>query len=197
MAASFCPKCGAALPPGSAFCAYCGSPAPNLGTGGAAAAPLPSAGPPPPPYPPYPAMEPSRPPPSRRRRGLVIAIVVVVLIAIIGGIAFYELTAPNVDVNEFLVWAPDNVCGLNEPNNLIAYQGFNDSPGVTDYFQFDVPNYNTTTCTLVSAFTNTSGFTVSDATVPLAIPANGTGTLSLNLTLPGSSWSGNVNLVFQ
>jgi zinc-ribbon domain len=196
MAASFCPKCGAALPPGAQFCAFCGSPAPNLGGAGTAPAPLPSAGPTPPPYPPYPTMEPNRPSPSRRRRGLVIAIVVVVLIAIIGGLAFYELTAPIVDVNEFLVWAPDNVCGLNEPNNLIAYQGFNDSPGVTDYFQFEVPNYNTSECNLVSVSTNTSGFTVSDATVPLSIASQGTGTLSLNLTLPGSAWSGNVNLVF-
>lgn len=196
MSSTYCSNCGAALTPGAQFCAYCGSPSPTMASGSPPPAPLPSAGPAPPPYPPYPAMEPTRPPAARRRRGLVIAIVVVVLIAIIGGIAFYELTAPDVDVNSFIVWAPDNVCGLNEPNNLIAYEGFNDSPGVTDYFQFDVPNYNATTCTIVSATTNTSGFTVSDATVPLAIASNGTGTLSLNLTLPGSSWSGSVNLVF-
>jgi hypothetical protein len=142
-------------------------------------------------------MEPSRPPASRRRRGLVIAVIVVVLIAVIGGIVVYELTAPNVDVNVFLVWAPDNVCGLNEPNNTIAYEGFNDSPGVTDFFQFEVPNSNATTCTLIGVTTNTSGFSVSGVGLPGPIAGFGNGTLSLNLTLPGSSWSGNVNLVFR
>lgn len=194
MSAQFCSKCGAALPPGSQFCAYCGSPAPNMA---AAAGPLPSVGPPPPAYPPYPTMEPSgRPSGARRRRGVVIAIVVVLLVAIIGAVAFYELTAPNVDIEAFLVYAPDNVCGLNEPNNMQGYFGFNDTPGDTDYLQFPVPNFNNTSCNVVSVTTNTSGFTIANYTSTGPIPAEQTGYLNLNLTLPGSSWTGNVNLIF-
>jgi hypothetical protein len=124
-------------------------------------------------------------------------IVVVIVIAIIGAIVVYEATLPNVDVNSFLVWAPDNVCGLNEPNNLIAYNGLNDTPGATDSIQFSVPNYNNTTCNLASVTTNTSGFSLSNVQLPGPIAPNQTGTLSVDLTLPGSSWSGNVNLVYE
>jgi hypothetical protein len=165
---------------------------------GGGPSPLPSGGPPPPPYPPYPTMEPSgRPAGARRRRGLVIAIVVVILVAIIGAVAFYELTAPNVNIESFIVYAPDNVCGLNDPNNLLGYDGFNDTPGDVDYLQFPVPNYNQSgSCNVVSVTTNTTGFALSDVVLPGPIAVNATGTLSLNLTLPGSSWTGNVYLIF-
>jgi zinc-ribbon domain len=193
MSAQFCSKCGAALPPGSQFCAYCGSPAPNMG----AAPPLASAGPTPPPYPPYPTMEPSgRPSGARRRRGFVIAVVVVLIVAIIGAVAFYELTAPNVNIEAFIIYAPDNVCGLNEPNNMQSYFGFNDTPGDTDFIQFPVPNFNTTSCSVVSVATNTSGFSIVNFTGTGPIAAQETGTLNLNLTLPNSSWTGNVNLIW-
>jgi hypothetical protein len=135
----------------------------------------------------------------------VIAIVVVVIIAVVGGIVVYELTAPNVDVNAFVFWAPDDVCGFNNATAVnavgqgplpIEYQGFNDSPGVTDGFQFTIENYNaSSSCNIVSVTTNTSGFSLSSIGYPGAIAGGGNGTLSLDLTLPGSSWSGNVNLV--
>jgi zinc-ribbon domain len=197
MSTTFCSNCGAALTPGSQFCAYCGSPAPNMGAAGPTA-PLASGGPPPPPMPPYPQMEPSGGYRPRQRRGLVIAVVVVLLVAIIGGVVFYELsTAPNVDINVFIFWAPDNVCGLNEPNNQLIYEGYNDSPGVTDYFQFQVPNDNNTTCTITSLITNTTGFSLANYQGPGPISAESYGYLNVNLTFPSSSWSGNVNFVVR
>jgi hypothetical protein len=150
-------------------------------------------------------MEPSRPSPSRRRRGLVIAIVVVIVIAIVGGIVVYTLTAPIVDVNVFAFYAPDDVCGFNNATAVdnagygplpVEYQGFNDSPGVTDGFTFTVQNFNSSSsCNIVSITTNTSGFSLSSIAYPGVIGPNGEGNLSLDLTLPGSSWTGNVNLI--
>ncbi len=207
VSATYCSHCGAALPAGSQFCSYCGSAVPAVGSAGAPASPLPSAGPTPPPYPPYPSMEPSRPPASRRRRGLVIAVIVVVLIAVIGVILVSELNAGNVQVNSFVFYAPDDVCGYNNATAVdnqgfgplpIEYQGFSDSPGVTDSFQFTIQNFNiTSSCNVVSVATNTSGFSLSDAGYPGVIPGGGTdtGTLSVDLTLPGSSWTGNVNII--
>jgi zinc-ribbon domain len=199
--AQFCAGCGAPLNPGAQFCAYCGRP---VAAGGPVApAPLPSAGPTPPPYPPYPPMEPGRRPGPRR--WLVIVVVLVVIIAIVGALLVYEATAPNVDVNVFVFYAPDDVCGFNNATAVdnagagplpVEYQGFNDSPGVTDGFEFEIENYNTSSsCNLVSVATNTSGFSLSDVGYPGVISAGANGTLSLDLTLPGSSWSGNVNLV--
>jgi zinc-ribbon domain len=200
--AQFCAGCGAPLTPDSQFCAYCGRP---VATGAPSApAPLPTAGPTPPPVPPYPSMEPARSPGPRR--WLVIVIVLVVIIAIVGGLLYYEATAPNVDVNVFVFYAPDNVCGYNNATAIdnagygpwpVEYQGFNDSPSVTDSFEFTIQNFNTSSsCNVVSVATNTSGFSLSDVTYTGVIgPYPDEGNLSLDLTLPGSSWTGNVNLV--
>ncbi|HTW76267.1 MAG TPA: zinc ribbon domain-containing protein [Thermoplasmata archaeon] len=195
VSAQFCSGCGAPVSPGSQFCAYCGQ-AVASGPGGAAGGvPLPPAGPTPPPYPAAPGM--GMPAPrGRPRRWLVVAVVVILVIAVVGVLLYYEANQDNVDVNVFIVWAPDNVCGLNEPDNLLAYSGLNDTPGNTDYIQFPVPNYNATACSLESVSTNTSGFTAVPSSLPVVVPVNGTGILNLNLTLPGSPWSGDVNLVF-
>ncbi len=200
VSANYCAGCGAALTPGSQFCAYCGRPiAAGPGSGAPAAAPLPASGPMPPPYPPAPGMGMEPVPPRRRpRRWVVVLVVVIIVVAIVGGLLLYE-SEQVVDVNVFIVWSPNNVCGLGEPDNQAIYSGLNDSPGNTDYIQFYVPNYNTTQCVISDVTTNTSGFTAVASGLPLIIPGNDTnpgGVLNVNLTLTGSPWTGNVNLVF-
>lgn len=191
--ASTCPNCGAPLKPGGRFCAYCGAavaqPLPSAPAGlpyGSATGPAPFAGTPAP----------------RRSKNRAIAIVVVVVLVIAGGIGAYLYYAQtqNVDVNGFYVYSPDNVCGLALVPT--AWTGFNDTPGNTDEILFSpstgggVPNYNLTSCTLRGVTTNTSGFGISGPSVPLTIASEGSGTLYFNISLPGSSWSGNVNLIF-
>ncbi len=92
-----------------------------------------------------------------------------------------------------MFWAPDNVCGLN--TNAIEFPGYNGSTGASQTLDFLMPNYNDTTCTVVSATTNSSGFSLSEIQVPLSIPAGGTVSMNITITSPSSDFSGNMNLV--
>jgi len=194
----FCTHCGGSNPDGAAFCQYCGSAL-------SASAPLPSLTPPPPPSfggptgpSGAPVPYPSQGAPARRRRSRVLVIIaIVVVVILVVAVVAYELTppAPAVQVVFINVYAPDNVCGLN--SNPTAYYGYNASTSETDTLDFPMPNYNTTACTIESVATNTSGFSLSDIQVPLTI-AGGVPDASMNITIttPGSSFSGDLNLVF-
>lgn len=127
---------------------------------------------------------------------IVILVAVIVVVAALGVYAYYT----TVDVTALNIYAPDNVCGLNLPG--IYYTGFNASTGSTFPLSLYVPNNNSTACTLRGVTTNTSGFSVEDVQLPGPIPGNTTGgpfngTLNLTLTLPGSRYSGAVNLIFS
>jgi len=118
---------------------------------------------------------------------------------VVAAIAVYGYYT-TVGVTALYVYAPDNVCDLNV--YAIYYTGFNATTGSTFALSLPVPNNNSTSCTLRGVTTNTSGFGVEDLQLPSAIPGNtsGTlhnGTLNLTLTLPGSRYSGNVNLIFS
>lgn len=143
---------------------------------------------------------PTAPPPRRRHRWLRIVIVVlVVVVIVIAAISVYGYYT-TVDVTALNVYAPDNVCDLNV--FLIYYTGFNSSTGSSVPLSLPVPNNNSTACTLHGVTTNTSGFGVEDVQLPPSIPGNSTGgpfngTLNFTLTLPGSRFSGVVNLIFR
>lgn len=195
MAGSFCVGCGAPLTPGTRFCSYCGRPVP---TGATAPAPLPASTP----TGPMPgagtaAPSPYAPPPRRRRSRLAtVVVLVVVLLVVVAAVGYFFLLAkaPNVQVTAINVYAPDNVCGQSLSP---GYFGFNATPG-TDYaMELPLQNYNSTPCTIQSVTTNTSGFGVLDAQVPDPIAGGANGDLNLTLALPGGSYTGVVNLVFQ
>ncbi len=164
-------------------------------------APLPSAptpypaGAPMPPPPPGPYGGYAPPPPRRRSRiWIIIAVVVVVLLVVAVGAYLLVPAAPQIQVVDLLVWAPDNVCGLNV--SQIYYDGYNTSTGSSVSLELTVPNFNTTACTIASATTNTTGFSLSGVQVPLSIPGSGNGSMNLTIASPSSAFSGNVNLVF-
>jgi len=142
-------------------------------------------------------------PASRRAksRAVIIAVVVVVIIVIAIGSYVYLSNSQTVQVNAFIAYAPNNVCGLNI-NQVEFTPGFSDAPGASDQFEFIVPNYNLSSCTVRGVTTNTSGFTLSDVQVPVTIAAAtiagpGEGYLNLTVNLPGSGFNGNLNLVFS
>ncbi|HTZ61416.1 MAG TPA: zinc ribbon domain-containing protein [Thermoplasmata archaeon] len=191
MQAGRCPNCGAPLTPGASFCSFCGTAVPMGGT-----APLPSGGAPnaPPAYPPVPAYAPAAPP--RRARGrLVIAVILVVVLLIVAviAVAYFLFPAPAIQVQAINIWAPDNVCGLNA--NPIYFFGYNGSTGSVVSLVLGMPNFNTTTCTIESAVTNSSGFTLSGVGTPLTIPGSGTGPMNVTITSPSSPFTGTINLV--
>jgi len=193
--------CGAPLPAGTQFCGYCGRPAAAAAGAPGTTAPLAGAaslGPPPPPpsFPAAPTAPRSRP---RRRWLRILIVVVVVVIVIFAALVVYSYYT-TVDVTALNVYAPDNVCDLN--GQEIFYTGFNGSTGSSVALSLPVFNNNTTSCTVHGVTTNTSGFGVEDVQLPPPIPGNTTGTahnatLNLTLTLPGSRYTGVVNLVFR
>ncbi len=195
--ANQCPNCGAPLTPGASFCSFCGSPvvaaSAPLASGGAANTP--------PQYPPMPGGGGYAPPPpaqrprSRARLVVVVILVVIILIVAVVAVAYFLFPAPAIQVQSIYIWAPDNVCGLNA--NPIYFFGYNSSTGATQTLDFGMPNFNTTTCTIVGATTNSSGFALSDVQVPLAIPGNETASMDITITSPSSPFTGNMNIVLS
>ncbi len=138
------------------------------------------------------------PRPRRNSRLLIIIVVLVVVLLVVGAIAFVFLVpaAPPIQVGQISIYAPDLVCGL-AATPPYYYPGFNNSTGANMSFEFYVPNFNATNCTVRSLTTNTSGFMVTYAQVPLPILAHGNATMNVSIGLPSSSFSGNLNLVFR
>ncbi len=200
VASQFCMGCGAPLPAGAQFCAYCGRSVPASG-GGSGGTPLAASAPigPPAAPPPIPAPA-SAAPPRPRRRGLrIVLIILLIVVVVIAALAIYGYYT-TVDVTTLNIYAPDDVCGLNV--YLISYSGFNASTGSSVPLSLLVPNNNTTSCTLHGVTTNSSGFGVEDVQLPGPIAGytggvQSNGTLNLTLTLPGSHYSGIVNLIFH
>ncbi len=129
---------------------------------------------------------------------VITVVVIVVVLLVVGAIAFvFLLPAPApIQVGQINIYAPDLVCGL-AATPPYYYPGFNNSTGVNMSFEFYVPNFNATNCTVHSLVTNTSGFKVTYAQLPLPIVARSNATMNVSILLPGSSFSGNLNLVFD
>ncbi len=138
---------------------------------------------------------PAQRPRSRARLVLVVILVVVILIVAVVAVAYLLFPAPAIQVQAINIWAPDNVCGLN--TNPIGYYGYNSSTSATQTLDFGMPNFNSTSCTIESATTNTTGFVLSDVQVPLTIPGNETVSMDITITSPGSPFTGTLNIVLS
>lgn len=125
---------------------------------------------------------------------LVVIVVLILVVVSISAYEYYTTPPPPIQVAFFNIWAPDNVCGLNA--NPISYYGYNWSTSTAETFEFPVPNFNATSCTIHSVVTNSTGFSLSAVQVPLTIAGNGTQSMNITVTSPGSSFSGSVNFVF-
>ena len=131
----------------------------------------------------------------RRLRTTILAGVVVLIVVVAVILAFHFLApSPQVKVGEIDVWAPSNVCGLGA--QPIFYSGFTDMPGVSDAFQFQVENFNATACTVNFAKTNTTGFSISNAELPLTVAGGQSAFLNVTVNLPSSAFDGTLNLVY-
>jgi hypothetical protein len=199
MSAATCPHCAAPAVPGAVYCYSCGG---RLGSAPSAAdrppvpsSPLPSASAAgASPFVPGPA--PVAPPPRRRRRWVLVVVVLAVIGIVVAAVVLYESAAPSVQVASILVYAPDDVCGLGV--NLIGYYGFNASTGENETFELEVPNYNSSACTLTGVTTNTSGFALSDlGGLPLQVEVGSYGNFTVSITMPSSAFSGNLNLIYR
>ena len=132
----------------------------------------------------------------RAVRRAVLAGVVVLVVVVAGILAVHFLApSPQVKVSEIDVWAPSDVCGLG--SHPVSYAGFIDAPGASDNFQFQVVNFNATACVLGSVATNTTGFSVSNAVLPLTVPGGQSAYFNVTIGLPSSSFDGVLNLVYM
>lgn len=138
-------------------------------------------------------------PPERPHRHLRVTILagVTILIVVVAVILAFHFLAPSpqVKVEEIDVWAPTNVCGLS--SNPISYPGFTDMPGSADAFQFQISNFNSSACTVSQASTNTSGFSLSNAQLPLTVAQGQSQFLNVTVNLPSGSFDGTLNLVYR
>ena len=198
MSARFCSSCGAPLPAGAQFCAYCGTAVPAVSSTAGSALPSATA------YAPAPPAYPNGPPPAAtagrprsRRRLLVVIVVIVIVVVVIAAIYVYEASQPAIEVSGINVWSNDNVCNLTE--NPIGYYGFNGSTSASETFTLEVPNFNSSACTLEGVATNTSGFSLSGIEgLPLTIsPPSLAGNFTVTITNPSSPFSGILNLVYR
>ncbi len=121
---------------------------------------------------------------------------------------FYYENSRNVDVEVFLSSSPSNTC--RRQNSTEVGDAFNNTPGATIDGEFEFRNANTAgPCTPTSIPTNTTGFSLPDATWnPTSVPASpapfasndpedGIGEVSFALAIPGSGWSGNVDRILN
>jgi hypothetical protein len=195
--ATSCPRCGAPIAPGAGFCTYCGfalagSSPPLSSSTGAAPPTAPRGGPSTPYY-----GGPSRPP-RQRSSLLTILVLVIVVLLVVGVVAYFFLpsSAPPVQVGYIVIYSPHDVCGLNlTPPG--AYYGFNSSTGANQTFDFLVPNYNATACVVRGVSTNTSGFSITYAQVPLPIGGSGNASMNISIVSPSSPFTGNLNLILR
>ncbi len=134
------------------------------------------------------------PPAKRRSRLLVITAVIVAIVLVIGAVGFLLLLAqtPVVDISDINVYTTDNVCGLN---GFPGYYGFTSGGGLNE-LTLPITNGNTTSCTIEGVTTNTSGFEVTQAQVPLDLGPGANSTLNVTIEFP-SSYQGVLNLIFS
>jgi len=119
------------------------------------------------------------------------------VILVLGVIAYFLIPpAPTVTITVINFQSSDNTCWLNGA----SFQGYTANTSETDILTFEITGNNTAgggtgPCEIHTVSTSTSGFSVSNAVLPLAIAANQTANLTFDLTTPSSGFSGPVTIV--
>jgi hypothetical protein len=124
--------------------------------------------------------------------------VFVVIILVVGVVAYLFIPAPaSVEITGINFQSPDDACGLD---GAVDPSYYNVTAGQSFSLSYELSGNNTTSggtaaCEVNSVSTSTSGFSISDANVPLAIPENSTQILSFTVNPPGSSFTGVLTLI--
>jgi len=126
---------------------------------------------------------------------VLVIVVVVFLVAGVVGYLFLYAGPPPVRVGEIDIYSPDDVCGLHAVP--VYFAGFNSSTGASQVYDFGMPNFNGSACTVRTVTTNTTGFSVSGAQVPLTILAGANASLNVTIQSPSSPYTGNLALILE
>jgi len=131
---------------------------------------------------------------------LLILLVVFVAIILVLGVGSFLLQPPppGIQVSGVNLVSPDNVCGLDGASG----DGFDANTSDLVPFDYGISGASTATggslaCTISTVTTTTPGFHVTNASVPLIVPANETVDLTFSLQCPTSDYSGNLTLVMS
>jgi hypothetical protein len=115
-------------------------------------------------------------------------VVFILVVSVIG----YLLIPPSLAINvtEIEFQSSDTVCGLGN----YYWDGFSANESQIEWILLSVSGNSTGSCTISTVSSATSGFSVSGASVPLTISANGSATLQFNVTCPSSAYNGILTL---
>jgi hypothetical protein len=131
-----------------------------------------------------------------RRRWWTIGFVVAILVVAAAVVVVYEVNrGPVTQVRVILLASPDDVCGIADERLAVA--GYNSTGPAATSVTFQFPNLNDTTCTVENVNTNTTGFSIGGISVPFSIAERGELALTVSVTPPARSFSGNLTLVFR
>jgi hypothetical protein len=124
--------------------------------------------------------------------GIALAVVVVVGVAVV----LYEVgREPATHVRVILLVSPDDVCGIaDEPQ---ALTGYNSTGSAATSVTFKLPNLNSTPCTVENVNTYTPGFALSGISVPFSIPERSDVAVTVSITPPATTYTGNLTLTFR
>jgi len=141
------------------------------------------------------------PPPPRRSRArtvVIVLVVIVVLILILGVVSYFLLpsAAPAINITGINFFSSDNACGLDGATS----SGFGANTSQAYPLSFYISGNNTTNggtaaCNITSVSTSTSGFSITGANVPLAVPVNSSPLLSFTVNCPSSPYTGVLTIV--
>jgi hypothetical protein len=110
-------------------------------------------------------------------------------------VIYEEDRGPITRVRVILLTSPDDVCGIaQEP---FAAGGYNSTGPAPTSVTLELPNLNATTCTVAGVDTITAGFSVGGVTVPFSISGHAEKAVTVSVTPPANSFTGNLTLVFR
>lgn len=133
---------------------------------------------------------------KRRRRWWTIGLVVAILVLAATVLVIYEAESGAVThVRVILLTSPDNVCGIAEKPFAIA--GYNSTGPAATSVTFELPNLNATSCTVEHVTTATTGFSLGGVALPFSISERAEKAVTVSVTPPANSFTGNLTLVFR
>jgi hypothetical protein len=133
---------------------------------------------------------------GRRRRWWTVGFVVAIVIVSAAAVVVYEVDrGPVTHVRVILLESPDDVCGIADERFAVA--GYNSTGPAATSVTFELQNLNDTTCTVENVNTNTSGFSVGGITVPFSVSERAELAVTVSVTPPAKSYTGNLTIVFR
>jgi hypothetical protein len=145
---------------------------------------------------PRPDVDPAADTRRRRRRWWTVSFVVAILVIAAAAAIVYEVDrGPTTEVRLILLVSPDDVCGISDERFAVA--GYNSTGPAATSVTFELQNLNDTQCTVENVNTNTTGFSLGGIAVPFSIAERAQLGVTVSVTPPAKSFTGDLTLIFR